>query len=146
MWSVLNSLTNYQQVCNNYCAASLCSQIIPTTLVTDNPGRWFICLLWIFTVDFSNSFEKSTFLIVQNVLKFAICFTLTMYRVWLTSGAHHFWHWLIHSRMLLTPLFLNLASFYTGLKQNLHTSSHLLLTFWASLVTRMCFWSVKLEY
>lgn len=146
MWSVLSSLKKYQQGCNNYCAASLCSQIIRATLTTDNPGRGFICLLQIFTAVFNNSFEKSTFLIVQNVLKFAICFTLTIYRVWLTSGAHHFWHWLIHSLMLLTLLFLNLASLYTGLKQNLHTSSHLLLTFWASLMTRMCFWSVKLEY
>lgn len=79
---------------------------------------------------------------MQNVLKFAICFTLSTYRVWLTTAAHHFWHWLIHGPFL-TPLFLNLALFSTGLKQNLHTQ--LLLTFCASLVTRMCFWSVKLE-
>lgn len=109
-WTLIKKISI--SVCSNYCTASVCSQIIPTPLVTDNPGRWFICLLQFFIADFSNSLKKkkkSTFLIMWNVLKFAICSTLSIYRFWLpiTSGtgsptAQCFWlpfFWIWHSAL-----------------------------------------------
>lgn len=100
----------------------------------DRQSRQMIyLLLQFFTPDFSSALKKkkSTFLIIQNVLKFAICFPLSIYRVCLTSGAHYFWHWLIHSPTRL-PFSLILALFSTVVKQRLPVTSQSLLTFWAS--------------
>lgn len=49
----------YHQVCNNNYTASVGSKIISIALVTDNPTRWFICLLQFFTPDFSNALKKA---------------------------------------------------------------------------------------